>query len=177
MNTCIFLDFDGVAHSSRAILGLTQGISKQAITSRKLFRWIKHLEEIVEAAPQSFKDGLCIAAHSSWRNLKNLDQNLIRENLGSLAPYYVGMTNPELKRWPSIQDMCERAQFDSFIVLDDSYKEFPESLEQLIVCNPLEGLSDPQVTQKIGQWMSAQVPAEKPQSRFANMSTGSRRNG
>jgi hypothetical protein len=177
VNFGIFLDFDGVLHPSRAILGLNQTITKHAITSRALFRWTKHLEEIVEAAPQSFKDGLCIAAHSSWRTLKNLDQNLIRESLGNLAPYYVGMTNPSLGRWESIQDMAERAQFDSFIVLDDSYKEFPENQEQLIVCNPLEGISDTQITQKIVQWIETQTPVEKPKSRFGNMAVGSRRQG
>lgn len=166
MKTAVFLDFDGVTHPSEAILGLNQSITQHAIDSRGLFRWVKHLEELIEAAPQSLKDELFIAAHSSWRMLQNLDQSLVRNGLGKLAPYYVGMTDPSMDRWNSIQDMRDRGQFDNIIILDDSYKEFPEKLEQLIICNPMKGLSDPDVIKKISQLMNAPEKSEHRQREF-----------
>lgn len=161
MSTAIFLDFDGVLHPAPAIIGLQNHISRNDIEKRGLFRWVAHLEKAIADTPNDIKSDLCIAVHSSWRQLANIDQQLIKEHLGSLMHYYVGMTNPELPRWESIKEMVSRAGFDSFIVIDDAVQEFPHELEELVVCNPLRGISDEQVMGRIQSWLHQDLHQKK----------------
>jgi hypothetical protein len=166
MSKAIFLDFDGVLHPSTAIEGINLHITQETIESRDLFRWVPHLEEAIAAAPEAFKEDLLIAVHSSWRMIQGLDQALIRKSLRTLGPYYVGMTDPNLQRWPSIQNMCHRAEIESILILDDAYEEFPADLIQLITCSPLTGLSDDSVKKKITGWLTGHQSTHKMATSF-----------
>lgn len=149
----LFLDFDGPLHPSTAIEGIRRPPDAQACADRNLFRWAIHLDRIIGQLSEEQANNILIAAHSSWRQLNGLSQQLIRDNLGPrLAGMYIGMTPPELGRWASIQAMCDRGGFDDFLIIDDAQNEFPEDLPQLVVCNPLTGLSDPDIQARIREW-------------------------
>lgn len=161
MSKTIFLDFDGPLHPTESIRGIPSPITQQVIDERNLFRWVPLLEDAVANSPACVREGLCIAAHSSWRLRFDVDQQIVRNNLRSLASYYVGMTNPALLRWPSIQDMCQRAQIEDYLIIDDAIDEFPQNLQQLIVCSPSKGLSDQDVMSRLTQWLHSEAPAHK----------------
>lgn len=147
----IFLDFDGPLHPTTAIDGVRRPPDEASFLERDLFRWAFHLDVALSKAKD--RENILIAAHSSWRQIPGLSQNLIREKLGPrLGAQYVGMTRPELKRWESIQEMCKRGGFDDFLIIDDAINEFPENLPQLVVCNPLKGLSDPTIQRRVIDW-------------------------
>lgn len=162
MCKALFLDFDGPLHPTTAIQGLNGKVSEKDIQDRGLFRWIPILEEIVRSAPKKTQDDLHIVGHTSWRQSNVATQDLIRKSLRSLSPYYVGMTNPELPRWESIVEMCERAKLDDIIIIDDNYSEFPTGLPQLMVCNPLLGISDARISEKISHWLESTNQQETP---------------
>lgn len=149
----IFLDFDGPLHPATAIEGVRIPPDDDVCVDRNLFRWAIYLELIISALPPEQRESILIAAHSSWRKVNGLSQDLIRRQLGpTLARQYIGMTRPELPRWASIQDMCERGGFTDILILDDAVDEFPQGLPQLVACNPLKGLSDPKVQARIRAW-------------------------
>jgi hypothetical protein len=157
----LFLDFDGPLHPAIAIEGIRIPPDEEACVDRNLFRWAIHLELILCALPSEQRESILIAAHSSWRKIQGLSQDLIRRQLGpNLARQYIGMTRPELPRWASIQDMCERGGFSDILILDDAVDEFPKDLPQLVACNPLKGLSDPLVQAKVRDWASSTAESE-----------------
>lgn len=154
----LFLDFDGPLHPSTAIEGIRRPPDQQTCKDRQLFRWARHLEEIIAPLSEERRAEILIVAHSSWRKIDGLSQSLIRESLGPiLSEMYVGMTRPDLGRWESILDTCNRFDIDDYLIIDDATKEFPEGLPQLVICNPLKGLSDPQVQDRIAEWATAQT--------------------
>lgn len=152
----LFLDFDGPLHPAPAIQGMTRVPDEQEIRSRGLFRWIPHLETAFAELDEDGRSSIMIAAHSSWRTLSGLSQDLIRHQLGpKLSPLYIGMTRPDLPRWESIEDMVHRGGFEDYLILDDAVNEFPAALPQLVVCSPLRGLSDPETCEKVRRWVMA----------------------
>ena len=151
----LFLDFDGPLHPATAIQGISRPPDEQECRSRDLFRWAANLESVFDDADEEIKSSTLIAAHSSWRTLPGLSQDLIRHQLGPvLSQMYIGMTRPDLSRWASIQDMVKRGGFSDFLILDDAVNEFPENLPQLVVCSPLRGVSDPDVLARIKTWVT-----------------------
>ena len=156
MPKILFLDFDGPLHPTSAIDGIRRPPDELSFLERGLFRWAIHLDMILSRLDEEERSSILIAAHSSWRQIPGLSQQLIRDQLGPrLGPQYIGMTRPELGRWASIQDMCERGGFTDFLIIDDAVSEFPTDLPQLVVCSPLKGLSDPEVQRKIAEWAGA----------------------
>lgn len=161
-NKVLFLDFDGPLHPSTAIEGIRRPPDAQTCKERELFRWARHLEEILATLSDEQRAEILIAAHSSWRKIDGLSQGLIRDSLGPvLSEMYVGMTRPDLNRWDSIQDMCDRFEIDDFLIIDDATKEFPENLPQLVICNPLKGLSDLAVQERITAWATTESSSHK----------------
>lgn len=155
-NKALFLDFDGPLHPSTAIEGIRRPPDADACKERQLFRWAPHLEDALSTLSDEQRADLLIVAHSSWRKIEGLSQGLIRESLGPmLAEMYVGMTRPDLDRWESIQDTCQRFDIEDFLIIDDATAEFPAGLPQLVICNPLKGLSDPLVQSRITEWASS----------------------
>lgn len=167
----IFLDFDGPLHPSTAIEGIRQPPDEAACLDRNLFRWAIHLDILLSKLSNEKRSSILIAAHSSWRKIPGLSQQLIRQLLGPrLAKQYVGMTRPDLPRWESIQEMCARAEFDDILIIDDAKDEFPAGLAQLVVCNPLKGLSDPAIQAQIFNWArTSHCDVEKPARRLTSM--------
>lgn len=159
----LFLDFDGPLHPTSAIQGLHSAPDERIFSARNLFCWAHHLETIFTSLPETQRQNTLIAAHSSWRRLAGLSQPLIRQYLGpNLGRQYIGMTRPDLPRWESIQDMCNRGGFENFLIVDDAVEEFPADLPQLVVCDPLLGLSDHKVQNAIREWMaSGEIPGER----------------
>lgn len=149
----LFIDFDGPLHPSTAIEGIRRPPDAHTCKERQLFRWAHHLEAILSPLSDEQRADILIVAHSSWRKIDGLSQSLIRDSLGPvISQMYAGMTRPDLDRWNSIQDTCARFDIDDFLIIDDATAEFPKDLPQLVICNPLKGLSDPVVQSRISDW-------------------------
>lgn len=68
---------------------------------------------------------------------------------------YTGVTPPKLERWPSIQAwLGERLDITSFRILDDRAGEFPSpALDELILCDPAKGISEPRVQEALQRYL------------------------
>ena len=147
MNT-LFLDFDGVLHPVTAIEGLTPHHPQllDAMRSRDMFRWVPLLDEILHA-----NEDITIAVHSSWKQY--LDNAQLQEVLGPLASRLIGITPRGTGRFHGIIELIERARIDNHIIVDDAIDEFPWNLPELVATNPLKGINDREVLDRISDWV------------------------
>ena len=150
----IFLDIDGVLHPSTAVANFAA--SGQAIgiyaEANDLMRWNEHLSVILKE-----HDDVMLVVHSSWR--MEFAESEIRALLGPLSGYFQGVTHRDhAGRYNSILQLVERAQFDDYLILDDATREFPDGCAELVVCDPLRGVSDPAVQARVRSWLEATCP-------------------
>uniref|UniRef100_UPI0035B0FDB9 HAD domain-containing protein n=1 Tax=Hylemonella sp. TaxID=2066020 RepID=UPI0035B0FDB9 len=133
----LFLDFDGVLHP----------VSRPGLDVRQ-FVWLPILKELIAG-----QDDLRIVIHASYRKTSPAD--FLREQLGFGKEICLGVTNPRLERWASIQDWVKgRPWIESFRVVDDQAWEFPEPLPpQLILCDGVRGVSDTAVQAALKEWL------------------------
>jgi len=148
MLRALFLDFDGPMHPVSAINGLEPSdLRMQANTGeRGLFRWLHHLEALLAG-----HDDVCLVVHSSWR--RHVENDQIRQLLGSLGMQFEGVTPGESTRYLGIQQTVERFQIESHLIVDDATAEFPAGLPELVAVHPEQGLDDPAVRKQILAWL------------------------
>lgn len=133
----LFIDFDGVLHA-------TSGPGEVM----REFVWLPILKEIVAG-----QEDLRVVIHASYRRATPAD--FLRERLGFSEEICLGVTNPKLERWPSIEHwLQENPGVESFRILDDQMVEFPfPPPEELILCDGRRGLSDEAVQQALRLWL------------------------
>jgi hypothetical protein len=146
----IFIDFDGVMHPSTAIETLDTKLPLlPQVQALDLFRWTYVLADMLHDHPD-----VMLFVHSSWGHM--LDNTAMRQVLGPLAQdgRYFSVTNTGIsQREASIADMVDKAQLDSFLILDDAHAEFSALRKHLVVCNPLIGITEPAVKQSVVNWL------------------------
>jgi hypothetical protein len=159
----LFLDFDGVLHPSTHVVGkdmarlALQG--SQAITDTGMFCWTGALEEALHQEP--FAEEIGIVVHSSWRNASWATPQLIRELLGPLAHRFMGFVQSNVPREQAIDNFIQRAGIADHIILDDATREFGPGRSELIVTNPLLGVSEECVLAHIRSWARSAEPTER----------------
>lgn len=140
----LLTDFDGVLHPT-----LAAGVdSSGGLVATKHFGWVPVLEKALRG-----HDDVVIVVHSTWRHEYDLDE--LRGVLGNLAPRVIASTPRNLSRYQSIVFWLEQnPSFNSHRILDDDVGEFPvPPPPELIVCNPLTGVSAPKVLQALADWL------------------------
>lgn len=132
----IFLDFDGVLHSTSA--GLDAYFSQANL-----------LAEVVK----KYRPAVVIS--SSWRFhypiveiLQRLPEEISNAVVGCTGEAYIGRH----ARWNEIKTYCQQHRVMDWVALDDSTFEFPSPCEQLIACNPNIGLSAGQI-ELLSAWL------------------------
>ena len=133
----LFLDFDGVLHATAGPPG-----------AMKEFVWLPILLDLV-----SGQVDVGIVVHASARQQSSSD--FLMRRMGLAPPIWQGVTDPSLPRWPSIQAWLATHETASFRILDDAASEFPTPVPpELIICDPLKGLSDPAIQDELKKWLS-----------------------
>jgi hypothetical protein len=137
----LFLDFDGVAHS-------TVGSGVPVVH----FQWLPVLVDLLEPWPD-----VNVAVHSTWRYV--YDPRELMELLGPLGPRFIGSV-PRGPRAESILWFLHLVpEIDSYLVLDDAPGEFPPDMTSaLVVCDPMLGVSAPDVQARIKAWLAGGTP-------------------
>ena len=136
----IFLDFDGVLHPA--------GGDGTVLP----FEWLPILERLLWSWPE-----VMLAVHSTWRYLYKPDE--LRELLGFLGPRFIGAA----PRGPRAEAILWFLQLNpvitSYVVLDDAPSEFPADFPgSLVICEPLLGISAPQVQAQIEASLAEDFP-------------------
>lgn len=114
------------------------------------FGWLPILDRMLR--PHSDVD---IVVHSSWREVYNEAE--LRDMLPEMGDRIVGVTSPGLERYESIlRWLQDHSEYLSFRILDDDESEFPSPPpEELILCEPSEGLTGAAVQAKLKAWLDA----------------------
>jgi hypothetical protein len=148
----LFSDIDGVLHPPSAIQGLsmaTLALGRADTFARLgLFCWAGILEDLLVQTD----DDLGLIIHSTWRQQSWVSPQLMRAALGPLGHRFIGMTSPDLQRQASIEDLCQRAGISDRLILDDAGDEFAPGTPGLLVTNPLRGVSDPAIQDRLIEW-------------------------
>lgn len=152
MQKYLFIDIDGVLHPSVAILSFDVAtVAMQggdALKDAGLCCFSQNLEDVLAESPYDIR----VVVHSSWRTKPWADSRLLRDVLGPLGHRFAGTTPPHMPRHQSILDVCQRAEIDDYLILDDAQDEFPRSASELVVTNPLLGVSDPGTLEAVRGW-------------------------
>lgn len=135
----LFLDFDGVLHA----------VSGPAASMRE-FVWLPILKEILFGQGH---DQVRVVIHASYRRATPAD--FLRQRLGFDETQCLGVTNPRMDRWPSIQDWLQQNPWvESYRILDDQEMEFPSPPPpELILCDSRRGLTDLRVQDLLKEWI------------------------
>jgi hypothetical protein len=141
----LFLDFDGILHPGPAPVNVG---GEQLYLTTTHFGWLPSLLSVLAPHPD-----VKVVVHSTWRF--DYDEDELREILSDLGARYLGAT-PAGERYPSILRWLEaNPDVTSFRILDDEVDEFPyPTPEQLIVCDPTEGVNGIEVVAALRQWLS-----------------------
>jgi hypothetical protein len=141
----LFLDFDGVLHPGPPPLG--PGGDQPTIVT-KHFGWLPTLLRTLTPFPD-----VKVVVHSTWRLC--YDESELWEILSELGGRYLGAT-PAGERYASILQWLEaNPDVTSYRILDDEPDEFPQPLpEQLIVCDPTQGVTGLEVASALREWLS-----------------------
>jgi len=136
----IFLDFDGIFHPAGGPSGAVLP-----------FEWLPILEQLLTPWPD-----VRLAVHSTWRYLYKPDE--LRELLGSLGPRFIGAA-PLGPRAESILWFLQlNPVITNYLILDDAPSEFPADFPgSLVICEPLLGISAPQIQAQIEAWLAGGV--------------------
>ena len=136
----LFIDFDGVCHPATPDL-----------EANARFQWLPTLAQLLAPWPD-----VRIAVHSTWR-YDHSDAELA-SLLGPLGSRYVGSV-PRGAREDSILWFLHMVpgKDHSYRVLDDAAVEFNElSAPQLILCDPLLGVSATNVQEQLRAWLEVE---------------------
>lgn len=149
----IFIDFDGVLHSPRAISG-----AKPPLTPKEIRQdWpetFKHLPLLADLLYGH--ENISVVVSSSWRFF--LSDSELHELLKPIEKWYAGsIKNPSIGREEAIKKFISINKISDFIILDDVPAFFKESWANLIICPAERGISDTQVHTKIKTWIEAKA--------------------
>lgn len=133
------IDFDGVAHPTGA--GTTT-------IKTTLFGWLPDLHRVLAPHPD-----VRVLVHSSWLFTYTPDE--LQMMLGPLEQRFVGAA-PRGPRYESVLRWLHyHPTYTSFRILDDDRTEFPDPPPaELILCDPLQGVSDPRVQAELRAWLA-----------------------
>ena len=141
MEKILFLDFDGVLHSTTS-------------SSDLLFSNTATLAKLLNNHPCK------IIISSSWRF--HHDITAIKKFLPSqISDLIGGVTGaPHIGKWPRYNEiknyMIDRQILANWKALDDSFLEFPKYCEELILCNAKVGIQENQL-QQLKSWLTDQL--------------------
>jgi hypothetical protein len=132
------LDFDGVLHP------LGTGTTTISTTH---FGWLPVLERLLAAHPD-----VRVLVHSSWREAYRPEE--LQMLIGPLEKRFVGAA-PMGQRYESVLWWLQmNPAYSSYRILDDDATEFPDPLpDELVLCDPLQGVSDPLVQAQLRSWL------------------------
>jgi hypothetical protein len=131
----LFLDFDGVLHA---------GPHVEATTPH--WCWLPSLAQLLAR-----HEDVHIVVHSTWRYDYNVEE--LRELLGRLGERVIDATDvggrlESIEQWlvghPEVTDFC---------ILDDAERELYRLPEELILCDPALGITDPGARQELLAWL------------------------
>jgi len=125
----LFLDFDGVLHST-------------STAEHLLFSKLDLLAEAISNNPCR------IVISSSWRFHNDLDH--LKSFLPTIQEFIVGTTGDAfIGKWPRYNEIKQYLnRYDpraDWRALDDSFLEFPKYCQELILCQEKEGLTEKQL--------------------------------
>ena len=133
----LFVSFDGVLHP-RA--GTASDTGK--------FKWGFHLHLKIRDVPD-----VGIVIHAPERDDSPLES--LASQMRCLGTHVVGMTDSRLPRWEGIKKyLAEAPDVDSYRILDDSPREFPQWLPELITCDPQQGVRQLGIQHAVHQWLT-----------------------
>lgn len=136
----LFLDFDGVLHSSLA----TEDAER--------FVWLPALVRLLEGHPD-----VQIVVHSTWR-YEYRDEE-IRALLRELGDRFVGCT-PRGPREQSIEMVLQanKGMYSSYLVLDDAPKEFTAGKHNAVFVDGAVGLGSVANQLPVAVWLMKTAP-------------------
>lgn len=139
----LFLDFDGVLHSSRAEL------------DGKYFRWLPALEKLLVNFPD-----VKIVVHSTWRYDHTDDE--LRQLLGGLGERFVGSA-PRGPREQVIQMVLQanKGKFTDYLVVDDAPHEFSEGTLNTLFVDGILGLGSAMNQAGLVTWLVNPAPPKE----------------
>lgn len=152
----LFLDFDGVLHPSTVVLDVDRlalsANPQTTIARHEMMRWAALLEDVLSDCQARTGEDYTIAVHSSWRKTSWATNSVLRQALGPLGHRFLGATSAQLERHESILDLCLRCGIDDYLIVDDDRSAFAPDTTNLVVTNPLLGLSDRLCLDQIRAW-------------------------
>jgi hypothetical protein len=144
--TTLFVDFDGVLHSSDAAFALFDiaGSSYATLRAAGLFEHTELLADALLPWPD-----VKVVVHSSWRRAQGLAR--LRELMGPIGHRVVGKTSAGLDREASVQTYMRRRRMSlgQVIILDDQAVLFDALRSRVIACDPVRGISEPEALEAL----------------------------
>ncbi|MCZ2155112.1 MAG: hypothetical protein LC114_14640 [Bryobacterales bacterium] len=141
----LFLDFDGVLHSTDA-----------AVIPEFQFRHLGVLSGLLGPYPE-----VRIAISSNWASSHDLES--LKDRLGELGHRVVGATSdedPRLSRFRQCEAMAGRLNASSWVMIDDQVQIVfgdeaakPQMMRRVIFCDSTMGLTTPGVQEKLLTWL------------------------
>ncbi|MCX7180671.1 MAG: HAD domain-containing protein [Proteobacteria bacterium] len=148
----IFVDIDGVFHDVRnRTVEVLPGSGRLRIHGDGLFCWAPILWRLIEPYPVE------LVVHSSWRR-HYAAHEILERFPREMRPRIRGVTDPGLRRHPSILAYVAQQDIQHFVVLDDTPGSFPDHWPPLIRCHENRGISEQRVQQGIQRFLDA-LPA------------------
>jgi hypothetical protein len=138
--TTLFVDFDGVLHSSDAAFAVLDIVSPSYVALReaRLFEYTEILADALLPWPD-----VKVVVHSSWASGQSLTR--LRKILGQVGPRLVAKTPAGLGREVSVQTYLRRRRMSTsqVVILDDQVALFQALRPRVIACDPERGISEP----------------------------------
>jgi hypothetical protein len=145
----LFLDIDGVLHSSDAYTGVNN--VKAPLHELRGLGLFAHLDLLTSLlAPHQ---DVSLVVHSSWRQTHDDEQ--LRMLFGPLAHLVVGATARELDRRLSILESIVRLRIEpaQYRVLDDQPELLDGFESSVIACDSRLGLADLTAQRQLQNWL------------------------
>lgn len=138
MSRLLFLDFDGVLHPLAP---------SRALHPHGWFCWLPILEELLRPWPD-----VDVVVHSSWRT--HFSDPELRQLLEGLSNRLIGSVPPTPKA-VAIESVLKAnmGYYNSYIVLDDDVRLARNTTLQVILCDPVLGLSSKKTQAALSQWL------------------------
>ena len=133
----IFLDFDGVLHEARGDL-----------EDEQYFEWLPIIAEAIAPYPD-----VHVAVHSSWRHMHTPEE--LSGLMRGLAGRYLGAVPPGTRERAIREYLRQVPHVRDYLVIDDAPNEFSRIRgRRLLICDPMTGLSAPDVRQRLASWLA-----------------------